>query len=324
MTQSVEPARRSPAIPARRRSRALEAALRSGPFELALHLAIAESGLSLESLRRRLGAEGIRIGLSTLSYWQRGVRRPERAESLRALHAIEDLLGLSRASLVALLGPPRPRGRWCEGKDRLLDFEDTVGRQRTMSTVLTGLDAAVNSKVEHLSMHGERWMRADRSWRVDRVRRVVAAPAEGVDRYIAIYVPDAAEERPPAIVPLYGCRLGRVRTDPETGFHAAELLFDTRLRAGQTHVFDYEYRAAGSSGQVNEYYHGSRQPLRELVLLAHFDPAAVPVRSYHFRRRRHDDQQRDLAEIAPGRDWSVQVVSLDCRPGIEGVRWEWE
>ncbi|MCQ4084832.1 hypothetical protein NGB36_30770 [Streptomyces sp. RB6PN25] len=308
----------------RRRSRALEAVLRSGPFDVALHLAIAESGLSLESLRRRLGAQGIQVGLSTLSYWQRGTRRPERAESLRAVCAMEDLLGLPRASLMTLLGPPRPRGRWCGAKGKVLSFDDMIDRERGLSTVLMDLDATANSKLEHISMQGDRWMRTDRSWSVERIRRVVAPLVAGVDRFIAISVPDVPGERPPTIRPLYGCRLGRVRNDPDSGLHAAELLFDARLRVGQAHVFDYEYRGGDGTCGVAEYLYLSRQPLRELVLRVHFKLAALPVRCYHVRRRRHDEEHREIAELQPGAGGAIHLVSLDCRPGIEGLHWEWD
>ncbi len=80
--------------------RSLDEALRRGPFHCALRFAIASSGLSLDCLRRRLAAEGCEVSLSALSYWQRGVRRPERPTSIQAVLALERILGLRRSSLV--------------------------------------------------------------------------------------------------------------------------------------------------------------------------------------------------------------------------------
>lgn len=308
----------------RRPSRALESALRSGPFDRALRLAIQDSGLSLDSLRRRLEMQGIHVAVSTLSYWQRGVRRPERAESLRAVHALEELLGLRRSSIVALLGPPRPRGRWHTGGGGHLGLDATIGYSSGLSAVLEGLDPSVNTLYRQISLQGERWFGPDRTWSVERVRRIVGASEDGLDRFVSIYIPDAPGERPPEIRALQGCRLGRVREDPATGFGAAELLFDTPLRAGQLHVFDFEYLGGGDTSGGTEYFHSSRQPLRELVLRAYFDRGATPVRCYRVRKRRHDEEYQQLAVLQPSADGAVHVVALDCPSGIEGLSWEWD
>ncbi|MFD0630293.1 multiprotein-bridging factor 1 family protein [Catenulispora yoronensis] len=84
------------------------AALRTGPFAEALRAAITARGLSLDSLQRRLSDRGVRVGTATLSCWQNGRRRPERPDSLRAVSALEEILGLPGGSLLVLLGPPRP------------------------------------------------------------------------------------------------------------------------------------------------------------------------------------------------------------------------
>jgi hypothetical protein len=90
----------------------LAVALRTGPFEHALRLAIRSRGLTLDRLRVRLLERGVRTSLASLSNWQRGRCRPERVPSMRAVRELEDILGLPGDSLVALLGPRRPRGRW--------------------------------------------------------------------------------------------------------------------------------------------------------------------------------------------------------------------
>jgi hypothetical protein len=303
----------------------LTKALHSGPFDAALRLAIAERGLTLESLQRRLRADGLSVSLSALSYWQRGIRRPERAESLRAVRAIERILGLRPASLVALLGPPRPRGRWCGNRATgTLGFEDMWGPHSGLETVLDDLDATVNADLEHVSVQGDRRMGPDRCWDGDYNRRAVAACTDGVDRFIALKLPDRPNQRPPKLDAVTGCRLGRVRTDPASGVHGAELLFDLPLLAGQAHVFEYRYKAPRLRESAVHYVVGSRHPMRELVLRVHFDPRAIPVRCYHVRRDRHDEPFRDVAEAPVPAGGTVNLVSLDAQPGIEGLRWEWE
>jgi hypothetical protein len=309
----------------RRISRALETALRNGPFETALQLSIAESGLSLDSLRRRLASDGVAVGLSTLSYWQRGLRRPERAESMRAVRAIEELCGLPPSALVALLGPRRPRGRFARGRRGAeLGFDEVLPGELLAALSLCDIDVSVNSSFEHVSVHGDRWMRADRSWSVERIRRIVIPQEPGLDRFACVNIPDSGADSPPTVHPLHGCRLGRVRTDAATGLQVNELLFDTLLRVGQAYAFDYEYRAGAGTKAVGEYHYGTRQPLRELVLRAHFDEARLPVRCFRMERSRYDAESRELQEVRPGPGGLVQLVSLDREPGFEGFRWEWE
>lgn len=113
-----EPTVPTAAVASRRRqgtAAELAVALRTGPFDHALRLAIRSRGLTLDRLRVRLLERGVRTSLASLSNWQRGRCRPERALSLRAVRELEDILGLSGDSLVALLGPRRPRGRWLTG-----------------------------------------------------------------------------------------------------------------------------------------------------------------------------------------------------------------
>ncbi|WP_020664554.1 transcriptional regulator [Amycolatopsis benzoatilytica] len=84
--------------------------LETGPFAEALRAAIRARGLGLERIRYRLHGKGATVSLATLSHWQSGRCRPERAESLRALKNLEEVLGVPDGSLRRLLGPPRPRG----------------------------------------------------------------------------------------------------------------------------------------------------------------------------------------------------------------------
>lgn len=307
------------------RSPSLDEALRSGPFELALRTALEQRGLSLQSLQRRLKAEGSTISLAALSYWQRGLRRPERPESLRVVFATERILGLPRGGLVALLGPPRPRGRRVEPAAgvALLEFDDMIGPQPGLSRTLEDVDAGVNLAFRHLGVHGDIWLGADRTWFLERVKRVVAAERDEADRFVAVFEPDAPQP-PPTLRPLSGCRLGRVRGDAETGFHAAELVFDRALRAGEPFVFEYEYVPGGPAVGIDRYHHTFRQRMQQAVLRAHFDPRALPVRCSRVTRRRFGDDLLWAGEVPVSAGGVADIVDLDGGPGLVGFRWEWE
>jgi hypothetical protein len=313
------------AAPAPPRNPSLEEALRRGPFELALRTALEQRGLSLQSLQRRLRAEGASISLAALSYWQRGLRRPERPESLRVVFAVERILELQRGSLVALLGPPRPRGRRSApaGGVALLEFDDMIGPQPGLVRVLEDVDVGVNLAFRHLGVHGDIWLGADRTWFLERVKRVVVAERDEVDRFVAVFEPDAPQP-PPVVRPLAGCRLGRVKGDAESGFHVAELLFDRALRAGEAFVFEYEYVPGGPAVGIDRYHHTFRQRVQQTVLRAHFDPRALPVRCARVMRRRFGDDLLRVREVPVSACGVADVVDLDSGPGLVGFRWQWE
>ncbi|MBE1500683.1 MULTISPECIES: transcriptional regulator [Amycolatopsis] len=86
--------------------------LAAGPFDVALRAAIRARGLGLDRIRYRLRGRGTTVSLATLSHWQSGRCRPERAESLEALRNLEDILNVPDGSLSKLLGPPRGRTRF--------------------------------------------------------------------------------------------------------------------------------------------------------------------------------------------------------------------
>ncbi len=81
----------------------LDSVLRGGPFHVALRAAIAARGLPLQRVQHHLSRHGVTVGVTSLSYWQQGARRPQRPESLRAVRALEEILDLPEESLIRLL-----------------------------------------------------------------------------------------------------------------------------------------------------------------------------------------------------------------------------
>ncbi|MET9105661.1 hypothetical protein ABZX29_03620, partial [Streptomyces zhihengii] len=78
--------------------------LNTGPFHQALRAALSVRGLPLQRVQHHLAHRGIKVGVTSLCYWQQGARRPRRPESLRAVRALEEVLELPAQSLIRLLG----------------------------------------------------------------------------------------------------------------------------------------------------------------------------------------------------------------------------
>ncbi|WP_345020545.1 hypothetical protein [Actinomadura keratinilytica] len=290
--------------------------LRYGPFNVALHAAIQARGLSLEALRRRLEEQGIAVSLSTLSYWQRGRTRPERADSLRAVRALEVILGLPRHSLLTLLKPTAERsaGPWLPvealcPEPGVRDLVDEIGERG--ERLLTGL-----------SLHDQYVLGPDRELREVRTRAVFQAQQRGADRWIAVY------HHPHGVLPTsrtaHGCRFGRVRMDGASGLIAAELLFDRALGRGETYLLEYGFGFEGAGGPpVTEEGRGFRTPQHEYLIEVRFHPAALPARCYRTWRPDARTALKDSADLRLSAYHSVHFIEFGMAAGYHGIRWEW-
>ncbi|MBB6172428.1 hypothetical protein HNR23_002488 [Nocardiopsis mwathae] len=301
-----------------------EVLLRTGPFHEALRAAIDDSGLTLGSLRARLAQRGIRVSLTSLSYWQQGRSRPERPNSLRAVQAIEVILGLPRHSLVALLGPPRPRGRWAgreavpRGYEGFLEPADAL--DQTVESVLGPSDR----KLRVFFQEDIAWVGADRTIRRVRTRMVVRALEDDADRHVLVYCGEqgaqAADLTPAAVE---NCRLGRVRRHLSCPVIAVELLFDRRLRTGETYLLEYALDIARSPVS-HDYRRAFRYPAETYVLGVRFDSAALPVRCHRLVREPEEPLARGGDDIILSSAHSVHLAEHDIRPGVLGIAWEWD
>src|ERR1043165_4943475 len=110
-------------------------------FSTALRAAVAGSGQSLAALSRQLRARGTPASVSTLSSWQTGENHPERTASVAALATLESVLGLPSRSLIGLLPPRRPRGRWRPPARTNLPHQRMWRSPEAVERVLARLDA---------------------------------------------------------------------------------------------------------------------------------------------------------------------------------------
>ncbi|MET7638970.1 hypothetical protein [Streptomyces sp. NPDC005438] len=296
----------------------LDGLLRAGPFHLALRTAIESRGLALHRIQHRLAQQGIRVGVTSLSYWQQGIRRPARSESLRAVRALEQVLELPRESLTRLLTAPaparepspRPYGGSGQPADavgellRELDVDPDGGTHCLHHME----DVRIGGRGELLSQSSVQVVRAHR---------------DEVDRFVAVHhgTPGGAPEQV-RVRAGDNCRLGTVRRHP-SGPVAAELLFDTRLRVGDTHLFGYSFED-GTGEPRREYARGFDHSGAAYVLQVRFDRAALPLRCHSFARGAPHGRTSERRQLAlTERDHSVHLARHDVRPGILGIQWQW-
>jgi hypothetical protein len=328
----------------------LDSVLRGGPFHVALRTAIAARGLPLQRVQHHLSRRGVKVGVTSLSYWQQGARRPQRPESLRAVRALEEILQLPAQSLLRLLGdtgadtagaPAGPAGgSGTAGASGTAGGSGTAGAagQRfaarcrharvavsgTVDRLLAELGQEADGGLLSLGHHeqvriGPRRELADRE-----EHHIVRAGRDGVDRFLAVHHgdPECVPDRM-TVHALENCRTGRVRRHHDTGLLVAELLFDTRLRAGDTYLFRYGV-VDGTAGVSREYARGFDTAGGQYALQVRFDAAARPVRCHRFAQQSATHPRGSHQALAlSDPHHCVHLVEPRVRPGIVGIGWDW-
>ncbi|HWG99528.1 MAG TPA: hypothetical protein VNV66_09435 [Pilimelia sp.] len=293
----------------------------AGPFDRALRTAIAARGLSLERLHARLLERGLRVSMASLSNWQRGKCRPERAESLDAVHALEEILGVPRDGLVALLGPPRPRGRWVGRIPGAMSFRDVTQIHDSIDLLLNKIERPADGRLRWRSVDECLTVGEDRAERSIRTRIVFEALVDGVDRHVALHHNDLGVV--PDVRRASWCRMGRIGVDESTGVCAMELLFDHPLRRGETYVVEYEFGHSTQAPLATMYQRYFRFPTHDYLLQVRFDPGAVPARIHQTWQRNAHSPRLDVRELRPSHWQAVHLAARNVAPGVHGIRWEW-
>lgn len=303
--------------------RDLAHAVRTGPFSSVLHLAIEASALRLEEIQERLGAQGISVSLTTLSYWRRGRSRPERPDSLKAVRLLEEILELPPESLISQLGPRRPRGRWLSHPPGTIDIDRLFQDSESVSKMLDELDNRMQLELTRLSLHDLYVVGPNRQELNLTVRQILRANVDRVSRAVAVFRTDDTTGPRMRMNAIRNCRIGRVRSDVDGGLLAGELVFDRVLSQGETVVVEYEFVTA-SVEPTDIYFRGFAGPVGEYVLQVQFDPLAVPARCFRFERRGVTAPDQGVREAWIGNTHGAHLVAYDVPPGIVGMKWEWE
>ncbi|GLZ38034.1 XRE family transcriptional regulator [Actinokineospora sp. NBRC 105648] len=298
-------------LPADRELRRL---LRHGTFAEVLDHALNVRRLSLERVQHHLAEQGVRVSRAALSYWRHGRSRPERAESLRAVQALEKVLDLPQASLVSLLGPQRPRVR----AERVPAAVDRRRMWPAHGPLLAALDAPPDGQLRRLSVH-EHVLVADRMLARVRTRLVLEATEDHVDRCL-VYLWN--EDSVPRLAETRYCRAGRTRRNDDAGAVVTELMLDQRLDAGERTVVEYTWLFA--AGDPLTFYHRRlTRPLRELVLQVQCT-GDVPAGCVPYRQATADSPKRFGSPLWIGASGAAHLVLDDVAPSVVGLCWEWD
>ncbi|HEX5740746.1 MAG TPA: helix-turn-helix transcriptional regulator [Pilimelia sp.] len=297
-------------------------ALREGPFHHALRTAIKARGLSLERLRVRLIAAGIPIGVATLSSWQSGRRRPERPESLEAVTALEEILGLPAASLVGLLGSPRPRGPGARSTKAPVPFAEMVRLAGPVVTLMEELNWSAD-KVRVVSAWDSVEVGPDS--RIESVETLVVVEAlEEIDRYVTVYHGPVGIDLARTV--SFACspanRIGQVRQDPQHPLLVAEFLLGRTVPPGETGIVRFRVTDTGGSSDT-EFGRFMRSPVQHVAVQVRFHPQARPRRCWRFVRDRQGWPDNAQKEIPLGEYGDVHVVRRAMAPGMVGIAWEY-
>ncbi|GAB3488878.1 hypothetical protein [Amycolatopsis cihanbeyliensis] len=299
----------------------LRQALRTGPFPSALHLAIESSGFTLDEIQVWLAERGARVSVPTLSYWRRGRSRPERAGSLRAVRLLEQLFELPADSLVSLLGPRRPRGRWVGHVPGSMDLAMLWHDSRPID-LLNAVGAPPRSVVSRISTQVSVTIDRERRARSVHLRELVRANVDRVSRCGVLYWAHEDPANPPTLAGVRYCRAGRVQADRPVGLIAAELILDRMLDAGEPALLEYEWHFSPGAPMVN-YDHRFPEPVKEYVLQVRFEPDAVPARCRRYERRTVTAPEGNGRELWIGGSNTALVADWDLPAGIVGMRWDW-
>ncbi|WP_181770638.1 hypothetical protein [Amycolatopsis pittospori] len=291
-------------------------------FETALRSAIVDSGLTLHAVQGRLARRGVQVAVGTLSSWQTGLNRPERAESLRAVAALEELFTLAPGALTALLGPRRPRGRLSAGGLEHLRF-DAVPGGPAVAKIIGEICPEIPNDVKVLQTEEEVVLAPGRVLYEIRTRFLAQAGADGVDRCFAVNLADRAHDLDTVQVKaVLNCRPGRVRRDYSRWLVGTELLLDRVYNTGETFLIEYS-AVIDQPIDEDEYFRAFARSVGLYVLRVQFASSELPVRCYQFRTA-HADEPRAEQEIHLTNAHFALMAAQNPRRGVAGIRWEWE
>ncbi|MBM7517093.1 hypothetical protein [Nocardioides nitrophenolicus] len=270
-------------------------------------------------LHGRLRERGLRVGLSTLSYWRSGQRRPEGSASLDALAEIEDLLDLRSGSLVDRRGPSRRSGAIARSADVQETLDSTNAQLIDVALGELELTDAPSWAVEEAA-----------SFTVDldehgclsrvRLRFRLRAVQDAVDRIPMWFLAERALPEAVELVELRGARPGRRVDRREVGLLVHELLLERSLVRGESAIVEASLRIPEHDSEPDtEFILNPPRRISEIELWVRFDrvPASCRVRT---------------AELG-GRPVEVAVDLRGARsahhavrgfgPGALGISWSW-
>lgn len=272
-------------------------------------------GMSLGALRRELVARGAPVSLAALSYWRSGLRQPEQEQSMRAVVAIEQILGLFPGELESLAAPGRRR----LPRSHPLDVYP-ADRREVISRLLgeLGMTTPFDELIERDATLKYDLDDRGRAFRMTHIA-VVEALVNGARRRPAVLVGENPDEEPLNFVSLGGHRIGRVVSDPQSMVTIAEMLLDEELASGATAVLE-KVIAIDAAEDDNELLYWAWPRMRSVTLWVRFHPDLVPPRCQAFTVVDGVERAEEITTYGHSANHTVSGFG----PGTVGLRWFWD
>lgn len=288
--------------------------LRDGPFDQALALAVNRRGLTLDRLHQHLTDLGAPVSVTALSYWIRGLRRPEQPTSLAALPHLERVLDLPSGALQRLLERPRRRSRRDVAP---IPLERLWAGAASLRSALRRLDLE-QTHLAISSAHQKHWLDETGADLCIRHHWAVQARRDAVQRYKLLLcgVPDLAQV---IVDPARGASVQRsILTDD--GFGIWELLLDHRLYKGERTMLELEVRfprrGPASAESVLRLDHRAQLSTYEVF----FHPDRLPAAAFTVRHPAGSSEEVHGVRV---RDGVLRAAFEDPGAGNYGLRWTW-
>lgn len=285
-------------------------------FAHAFREATDQRGLSLERITYHLRRRGHDLSAATLSYWRTGRSVPQRSASIAALGALEEILGVDRGSLAALV-PPRPVRTAVEGRNAVR-AERFIKRADIITDMMASLGLTWDTGFEYISTYDRISIARDGTLDSQVVSALLRATRDGIDRLPAWYGLDDARSYPYVSAEV-NCRVGGVREGPNMPLIVAELLLPRPMNVGDVLYVEYRFGAAGQTMPINDWNRGFIAPIRDAYQEVSFHPQAMPVKAQEIIEVGSDERSVSL----PVTDSALRRYRRDFGPGVWGMRWEW-
>ncbi|MFD6437368.1 hypothetical protein [Streptomyces venezuelae] len=287
-------------------------------FATVFRRALQQRGLPLERIRDHLRAQQITVSLATLSHWQRGRSQPERAQSLRAVDALEPLLNLPTGTLRSLLGPHRPRGGPPPVDPTVA--RTVYGENSDLEQALGDAFPQFNEGLRPLTVQETVSLDEHRSIHETSITTVVQAVRDAVEHLTVVHFLDSPKAGTVDLAVPYGPP-PRSRFLPELGCVAADIPLGRQLARTETAVVAYTLRAASDVSHQHE--RRVTTPLRAYLLHVRFHPLALPAGCWSYQREQIGAEPRHRRRTALDAFHTTHLLPTHCRPGVYGIEWEW-
>lgn len=291
-------------------------------FAVTLRRLISDSGMSLQDLVRELRRRGTPVTLATLSYWQTGRSRPERAGSLKAVAALEDVFAIERGSLSSLFPERKPRGRSAARVVR--PSADEIMPVVKLERMREELGMGYRDGLVRLSVHERLHIGQDRRDMRLTTRQILRAEREGADRLLQVlWVPEGIQAQQMDPKALVNCTMGRILTDPDAELAGVEVLLSRPLRHGESTIIQTEITWVTDEVMGSMHERRFASSCREYVLEVVFDRDDLPSSVGAYRGTGTEDDDEIVGTPLTLRMGLAQLVVLNATVGTAGIKWQW-